>query len=451
MMKRILIIDDDIAVTNYLMVFFMQTEQFESTIINDSREVAGYFDRETYDILLLDMDMPNISGIDILKEMQRRELDTPVVVLTGVSDVDLAVKAMKLGAFDYLMKPVDDDQLLEVLHNAMEHGELHHTIEQLPGQLKREDLVHESAFKRLTTGNPEMIRIFYHAEKMADSDLCIFIWGENGTGKETLARAIHEASPRGNKPFIAVEIDSHDPEKLPASFFGQAKDWSGSREDSPGLLEEAAGGTLFINHIESLSPPMQVRLNRVIQTGEYYWESSARVRNIDVRFIVASTHDLMDPEYKDKFSQDLLYHIVINSIKIPPLRERVDDIECLAKRFLKKYKQKAGKTISGFSGDLLELLKNYTFPGNVQELKTIISSSVANEETDLLTVDSLSCCLSPVFEPERRTGDRQFLPRKLEEVIKQQVILTLDHFKQDGEKAAEVLGISIEELDRICK
>ncbi|MCK4236087.1 MAG: sigma-54-dependent Fis family transcriptional regulator, partial [Candidatus Krumholzibacteria bacterium] len=329
-MKRILIIDDDTAVTNYFMVFLMQTGLFDSTIVNDSRKVADLMEKEKFDIILLDMDMPNVSGMDILRNMRGKGMDTPVVVLTGVSDVDLAVKAMKFGAFDYLIKPVDDDKLLEVLDNAMEHSVLHKTIDQLPKRLTRGDLAHEVAFERFPTQHPVMIRLFHQAEKVASSDLSIFIWGERGTGKEAIARAIHQASPRRDKPFVAVEADSQDPSRFPSFFFGQARDWDGSRKETLGLLEEANHGTLFLNNIDALTLPMQVRLKRVIQTGEYYRESSARIRYVDVRMIVSSTHDLTSPEYKDKFSRDLLYHLMVNSIQIPPLRERVDDIPLLS-------------------------------------------------------------------------------------------------------------------------
>jgi DNA-binding NtrC family response regulator len=169
-MKRILIVDDDPAVTNYLMVFLMQTGLFETTVVNDSREVAGLLGGEAFDIVLLDMDMPNVSGMDILNDMRNKGLDTPVVVLTGVSDVDLAVRAMKLGAFDYLIKPADDEKLLTTLNNAMEHSVLHRTIDTLPDELTRKDLQHEAAFDPFTTRDHGMIRLFHQAERLASGD-----------------------------------------------------------------------------------------------------------------------------------------------------------------------------------------------------------------------------------------------------------------------------------------
>lgn len=447
-MKKILIVDDDTAVTNYLLVFLVQSGIFEPTVINDSRDVEGRLDSESFDVVLLDMDMPNVSGMDILHKMRGKGDETPVVVLTGVSDVTLAVKSMKLGAFDYLTKPVDEDKLLEVLDNAMAHGVLNREIGDLPVELSRKDLTHQAVFEQFDTQDPGMIRLFHQIEKLAPSDLGIFIWGESGTGKEALARAIHNASSRSDKPFIAVEADSQDQDRFPGFFFGQDRDWSGSREEAAGVLEQANGGTLFLNNIDALPLPMQVRLKRVIQKDEYYRENSTKIREIDVRLIVSSTHDLTQPEYKDTFSRDLLYHLMVNSIQIPPLRERPGDIPLLAERFLSEEVEKTGSRITGFSEEFLELLKDYSFPTNVQELRTIIALAVANEESDRITVDSLSATIRERISPKTAVEGLPFMPRKLEEVIREHVARTLEYFGGDRELAAKELGISLDELEK---
>jgi DNA-binding NtrC family response regulator len=446
-MKRILIVDDDIAVTNYFMVFLMQTGLFDTTVVNDSRKVTGILEKETFDIILLDMDMPNVTGMNILYDMRGRGDNTPVVILTGVSDVDLAVRAMKQGAFDYLIKPVDDDYLLEVLNNALEHGALIHTIDQLSTQLKMEDLAHIAAFEQFPTRDPGIIHLFHQAERMASSDLSVFIWGENGTGKEALARAIHRSSPRAEEPFLAIEADSEDSGSFPPFFFGQARDYSGAREESPGILEEAGKGTIFLDNIERLSLPVQVRLKRVIQTGEYYRESSAQIRNTSVRFIVASTCDLTLPEYKTSFSRDLLYHLMVNSIRIPPLRERADDIPVLAEHFLSEEVRRTGRHIIGFSEEFLNLLKGYSFPDNVQELRTIIAGAVANEESDHLNVGSLS----PYMVERLGALEPSFEPRILSDVVSEQVLRTIEYYRGDMNRTANELGISVEELDRLSE
>jgi len=365
-MKHILIVDDDVAVTNYFRVFLAQTGLFEATIVNDSREVMPLFDSQTFDIVLLDMDMPHVSGMEILQGMRNKKIDVPVVVLTGVNDVDLAVKSMKFGAFDYIIKPVDDEKLLEVIDEALAHCVLRKSIDDIPNAIDNKRIVTNAALDHLPTQDPEMIRVLHQAEKCANSDLSIFIWGESGTGKERLARAIHNASPRKDKPFIAVEVNNFEPDQFPAFFFGQVRGWSGTREESPGFLDEANGGTLFLNNIEHLNFSMQTRLRRLIQTNEYYRENSAKIHQADVRMIVSSVVDLSAPEFEKTFNRDLLYHLTINSLKIPPIRERIDDVPLLAEYFLKKECKNLGKKISGFTAECMTTLKNFSYPNNVQ-------------------------------------------------------------------------------------
>lgn len=449
-MRKILVIDDDVAVTNHLMVFLMQTSVFEPAIINDSREVMDRLTGEAFDVVLLDMDMPNVSGMDILVEMHEKNMDTPVVVLTGVSDIDLAVRAMKLGAFDYLIKPVDDEKLLEVLESAVEHGALHRSIDELPQQLTHSGLTHADAFAYVQTQDAGMIRLFHQAEKLASSDLGVFIWGESGTGKEALARAIHQASPRRDNPFIALEADSQDPERFPAFFFGQARAYGGSKAETKGILEEVDHGTLFLNNIDALTLPMQVRLKRVIQRGEYYRESSAQVRKVDVRIIVSSTNDLTRPEFEDSFYRDLLYHLMINSLRIPPLRERPGDIPLLAGHFLREECERIGAEAKSFSAECMELLQRYSFPNNVQELRTIVATAVAGTEGDIIEPEVLPEHIRRGIEIEKVTAVEAFTPRPLDHVVAEHVARTLEYFDGDRERAAEKLGIPLEELDRIA-
>ncbi|MBD3370958.1 response regulator [Candidatus Fermentibacteria bacterium] len=448
-MNKVLIVDDDVAVTNYFMVFLMQTGTFEPEVVNDSRKVPGLLGEREYDAILLDMDMPTVSGMDILKLVRERGIDTPVIVLTGVSDVELAVRAMKLGAFDYLTKPVDDEKLLEVLNNSLEHRQLYDTIEELPSELSRQDLAHESVFEEFPTNDPSMIRMLHQAEKIAGSELSVFIWGERGVGKEDLARAIHRSSPRSNAAFITADPASQNPDRFAALLFGEARAWGGKKEESPGFLEEAAGGTLFLDEVDSLTLPLQVRLRRVIQTCEYYRERSARIRQTNVRFITASTLDLTQEKYRDRFSRDLLYHLMVNSIRIPPLRERPDDIPLLAEHFLRKEREKTGKDVKGFSEEFMELLKGYGFPDNVQELKTIVAGSVVNEETDTITVDSLSSYIRARMQPESAVSAEHYTPRTMDEIQHEHARKTLAICDGDVEKAAQILQITPEEVRRM--
>jgi len=448
-MQKILIVDDDVAVTNYLMVFLMQTERFETAVANDSREVKGMLQSEPYDLVLLDMDMPNMSGMDILRQMRAEGIKTPVIILTGVSDVDLAVRAMKLGAFDYLTKPVDEEHLLETIDGALEHHALHDSIKKLPPEVRRDDLTHRDAFEHIPTRDSTLLRLCAQAERLADSELSIFIWGERGTGKEMLARAIHNASPARRGAFVLVDASAQDPEQFPAAFFGQERLFSGEHEAQPGFLEEAEGGTIYLCEIEHLTLPMQVRLRRILQSGEYYRENSTTIHKANVRFIVSSSHDLARDEYKGRFSHDLLYHLMVNSLSVPPLRERIDDLPLLVEFFRKKGLKKIAKQIDGFSDEYLELLSRYGFPDNIQELRNIVEASMVNADEAIVGVDALPPYIRQKILSRDVSLDAGFRPRPLSQVQADYVAQALRYFAGDREQTARELGISLGELERL--
>lgn len=452
-MRRILIVDDDVAVTNYLMVFLMQSETFEPTVLNDSREVAPLLERETFDVILLDMDMPNLSGIDVLMIIDEIPIDAPVIILSGVNDADLAVKALKLGAFDYLTKPVDDEYLLEIIEKAIQHRALHENISQLPEELSRDDLDYEEAFSRLPTQNPEMIHLLHRVEKIATGEMGVFVMGGRGTGKGKVARAIHDASSRKTGPFVAVNTVAHDQEVFASEFFGQAADWSGEHEETHGLIDRAEGGTLYISNIGRLSMAVQNRLDRLIQTGEYHREGTTQIRTADVRIIGGSSKDLRSDAYRDSFSQDLLYHLWVNLIQLPLLRDRVDDIPLLADHYLKRDVRRTGVAITKIDPKLGALLQTYAFPGNLEELRDIIATGVRKyllsgnaPEDGLLGVDSLSNYMKDKIRSGNRNPANRRL-KKLSEVVQEHVEWTVDVVKGDLIQAALELGITADELE----
>ncbi|MBU0504835.1 MAG: sigma-54 dependent transcriptional regulator [bacterium] len=389
-MKKLLIIDDDVAVTNYLMVFFMQTEAYESTVINDSRDIPEILSHEIFDVILLDMDMPHLNGLDILKLLKEKNIKTPVVILSGVNDVDLAVKALKLGAFDFLTKPVDDNDLLDVLTKAMQQRKEYSRINKLPEELKKEDLKYKEAFEYMPVVSSLMIRIFHQAEKMAVGDLSVFIIGDQGTGKKHLAKAIHEASPRKKKSFVAVDLAAYEKKDMAEALFGIGGDWKGERQATPGFMENAEGGTLFIDNMDLLTLPLQIRLNRVIRAQEFYREYSTKIQKIDVRILAASNYDLSSEEYAERFSQEFINHLMVHSIKLPSLKERREDILLIAEQVLNREVERTGKEIKGFDEKYKAFLMRYEFPGNMRELKDIIANSVINEEGEMLNINSLS-------------------------------------------------------------
>ncbi len=447
-MHEILIVDDDSAVANYLMVFLTQSEIYHPTVITDPEQVMETMRVQQFDAMILDLDMPGLSGFDLLKEFQVQELGLPVVVLSGINDVDLAVRSLKLGAFDYLAKPVEDDLLLEVLRKAITTRTLHSSLDKLPSRLSRGDLDHEEVFARLKTRNPKMIRIFHQVERMAAGNLNIFIRGELGTGRRTLARVIHEASPRRDHPFVAVNAASHDPDQFAADLFGVARGWQGDSEGRTGYIEQAHLGTMFIANIGRMTKAVQRRLDRVIRTGEYYREGSTEVQQIDIRLITASSRDLTLDPYDSTFSRQLLYRLRTNVVNLPPLRMLPDDIPLLAEHFLARVAREAGRGEMHLDPELAELLQGYHYPGNHEELRDIISISIRKVEGDTMTVTSL-----PHYVLRRiRLGREEaggFIPSTLDEATREHVARTVKFLGGDRIVAAEKLGITPSEVDAL--
>jgi len=458
-MYEIMIVDDDLAVANYLMVFLTQSEIYHPTVVSDPHQVLEMMRVQPFDAVILDVNMPGLSGFDLLKEFRRQEVRTPVVVLSGVNDVELAVRSLKLGAFDYLAKPVEDDLLLEVLRKAITSRTLQSSIERLPSGLGRGDLDHEELFARLKTRNPKMIRIFHQVERMAAGSLNIFIRGELGTGRKTLARVIHEASPRRDHPFVAVNAASHDPKQFAALLFGVARGWQGVIEGRTGYMEQAHLGSLFIANIGRLTMAVQRRLDRVIRTGEYYREGSTEVRRIDIRLITASSRDLTRDNYDSTFSRQLdnydstfsrqlLYRLRTNVIDLPPLRLLPDDIPLLAEHFLAREARGAGRGEIRLDPKLAELLKGYHYPGNHEELRDIIAISVRKVEGDTMTITELPhYVLRRIRLGREETGG--FIPVTLDEATREHVARTVKYLNGDRSVASEKLGITPDQVDAL--
>jgi len=377
-MTRVLIIDDNQSVLNFLRVFLLQSGNFEIDVLQNSEGAYKILDKEAHDVLFLDMDMPEVTGIDILEYINKKEYKITTIVLTGVDDVDLAISAMKLGTFDYMLKPINEEKLLKALKNAANNSWVEsEEMEFLPTFFH---LKYKHAFRDIITQNSEMLKIFHFVGKFANTDNCVLIWGESGTGKELIAKAIHEISDRRDKPFIAVNAGSFAQELFASEFFGYEKGaFTGAVKNKKGFLDEANGGTLFLDEIGELELPVQVKLLRVLQEQEFYRLGSTKHIKMDVRIIAATNKNLFEEINKGNFRKDLFFRLNINSISLPPLRDRLEDIVLLADYFLKKFNVKYKKNVKRISKPVINSLKTYAFPGNVRELMNIINSSLIVE------------------------------------------------------------------------
>jgi DNA-binding NtrC family response regulator len=419
----------------------LQTNAYQVTTLVNSSKAFQELKNNDYDLLLLDMDMPDVSGLEILKHIKDKNIDIETIVLTGVEDVELAVSAMKLGAFDYLTKPVDNEQLLKIIASILENRKnRRETTAEIP--FSTEHLKFKDAFKDIITQNEDMIKMFQMVEKIAQSDNSILIWGESGSGKELIAKAIHRISKRRDENFVAVNAGTFANELFSSEFFGHNKGaFTGAIASKKGFLEEADRGTLFLDEIGELALPIQVKLLRVLQEGEFFRLGSTKHQKVDVRIIAATNKDLLAEMKKGNFRKDLFYRLNMSSVYLFPLRERKGDISLLCQHFLKKFNEQNQKNIQKISEPALRLINRYDYPGNVRELMNVINSAVIIETGSELNKKSL-----PHYFLEnsglQEDLSLDFPLKTLLEIEKEQIKKVLLHSKGNKSKAAKILGIS---------
>ncbi|MGC4122958.1 MAG: sigma 54-interacting transcriptional regulator [Myxococcales bacterium] len=387
--ERILILDDDAAILSYLRVFFLQAGRHEVRTLQESPKVFAAIDEFRPDLLLLDIDMPELTGLDVLRALHSRPARPEVLAISGVEDVKQAVEAMKLGAYDYLTKPLEAEKLLVTVDRALERRSLKHQVETLKEKLTTGGEPHP--FARIVTRSPKMLEVFRRIEMIAPTTNPVLVWGESGTGKELVARALHQLSPRRDRSFVAVNAGVFAAELFASEFFGHAKGaFTGAMSEKTGIIEQSDAGTLFLDEIGELSLPVQVKLLRVLQEGEYSRVGSTENRRVDVRLVTATNKDLREEIQKGSFRPDLFYRLNVCSIYLPPLRERGDDdVDLLSQYFLERYAKQHGKKVATISEDVRALLRRYPFPGNVRELENLVNSAVLLEqgpELDALVV-----------------------------------------------------------------
>jgi len=444
-MAKILVIDDNQAVLNFLNVLLLQKNKYEVELLQDSTKAYKLLSKNIFDVILLDMDMPKVTGLDILKFIVKNNTPVKTIVLTGVEDIDLAISAMKLGTYDYMFKPVNEEKLFKVIDAAIEEQQKLHYQENSIHKTTLELLKYKDAFSNIITQDEKMIKLFRIVEKFAETDNCILIWGESGSGKELIAEAIHKISSRREKKFVAVNAGAFAQELFSSEFFGYEKGaFTGAEKDKAGFFEEANGGSLFLDEIGELTLPIQVKLLRVLQDEEFYRLGSTKNIKVDVRIIAATNKNLFEEIQKGNFRKDLFFRLNINSITIPPLRERKADIELLSNHFLNLFNDKYSKNIEKISEQVLNCLKAYSFPGNVRELINIINSAIIVESTNELRKKSL-----PGYFTENnhipstaQAGDENDIPCSLSELEKEHINHVLKFTNNNKTRAADILGIS---------
>lgn len=353
----------------------------------DSTEVLDLLKKKNYSLVVLDINMPNLSGLDLLPAIANKYPETPVIVITAINDVDSAVFCMREGAFDYVVKPVDDTRLVTSIRRVLDLTEIRSENEMLKQSLLRTNIENPEVFTDIITNSLNIESIFRYIEAIAKTSLPVLVSGETGTGKELFANAIHKASGR-NGELVTVNVAGVDDNLFSDTLFGHKKGaFTGAEMDRKGLIEKAESGTIFLDEIGDLSIESQVKLLRLLQDGQYYPLGSDVAKLSNARVIVATNRDIKSMQADNSFRQDLYYRLKSHQIIIPALRERKIDIPRLIDHFITKAVNELGKKRPSVPKELYTLLSNYPFPGNVRELEGIIFDAISLHKSGILSLE----------------------------------------------------------------
>jgi DNA-binding NtrC family response regulator len=411
---RLLILDEDRIILQSL-AQFLRREGYDVRTSDRPEDAVNQMDTAQTQVLLADINMPGLKAAEFLRDLRRRLPHVVTIVITGYGSIEGAVEATKMGAFDYLTKPIVDDEIRVVVEKATRQQSLLFENQTLKHQL---DL--RFGLENVVGHDYRMLKIFDLVEAAADSRTTVLTTGESGTGKSLLARAIHHRSPRRDKAFIEISCGALPETLLEAELFGHVKGaFTGAISDKPGRFLAADGGTIFLDEINSASPAFQVKLLRVLQERAFEPVGSSDTKTVDVRVILASNVDLQQMVAEGRFRQDLYYRINVVTIRMPSLRERIGDIPLLASHFLRKFRQECGREILGFTEGGMEALQRYSWPGNVRELENAIERAVVLCRRPQIDVDDLPEPISQqparvAFAATAPGGDLPDVPMPLE-------------------------------------
>lgn len=443
-MKKILFIDDEEKL-RALLTRIIGLEGFEVTEAADCRGALKKLEQAEFDVVLCDVKLPDGNGVELTKTIKLKYPTVEIILMTAYGNIEDGVQAIKNGAFDYIVKGDDNNKIIPLIHRAIEKAALAKRVLYLEKQLDD-----KHSFENITGQSKAILQVLSLARKVAVTDTTVLLTGETGTGKEVFALAIHQASHRKNNHFVAINCAAFSKELLESEMFGhKAGAFTGAVKDQKGLFEEADHGTIFLDEIGELALDLQTKLLRVIENREFIKVGENKPTHVDVRIIAATNRDLQKEMEAGNFREDLYYRISVFQIQLPPLRDRVEDIELLAKYFMTRFANKSNKKIYRISPSYLHELRQHNWKGNIRELKNVIERSVILTDGDTLTSDTLPL----EFQQQSMAGMPVSTPRALSafdlaSAEKLQIQKVLNYTNGNKTEAARLLNIALTTLYR---
>ncbi|MBP1616669.1 MAG: atoC [Bacteroidetes bacterium] len=439
-MKQILIIDDE-AKLRALLTRIISLEGFEVIPAEDCKAALKKLETHDIDVVLSDVKLPDGSGVELAKKIKADYPAVEIILLTAYGNIPDGVQAIKNGAFDYITKGDDNNKIIPLLYRAIEKVDLAKRVEQLEKQLGE-----KYSFEKIIGQSKLIQQAIDLAKKVADTDATVLLTGETGTGKEVFAQAIHQASKRSKQNFVAVNCSALGKELLESEMFGhKAGAFTGAMKDRKGLFEEANHGTIFLDEIGEMALELQAKLLRVLETGEFLKVGDSKPTKVDVRLIAATNRNMQDEVEKGNFREDLFYRISVFQIQLPPLRERMADIEALSNYFLNFFASKMNKRIKSISAEALEVLRFYTWKGNIRELRNTIERAVILSSGEEITWADLP---SEMQQTASVSKNKPFSAFELASAEKLHIQKVLNYANGNKTKTAELLGIALTTLYR---
>lgn len=442
---KILVVDDEEIIRDSIS-YILDSEGYEVDKAENGKIAYEKIKEKHFDLVITDIEMPAMKGTELLEKIKTLDPQTAVIIITAFGSLDTAITALRNGASDYILKPVEFDELLIKVKRLFEIKDL-----LIENKVLREEINRKYDFDNIVGKSPAIKKVFDMIQAVAETDSTVLISGNSGTGKELVARAIHYRSKRKNKPFIAVNCGAISENLIESELFGHKKGaFTGAISDKEGFIKAADGGTLFLDEISEMPPQLQVKLLRAIQEKEYTPVGTTQSLPVNVRFVATTNRNLEEEVKAGRFREDLYYRLNVVEIHLPSLREREEDIPLLADHFLNKYRKELNKNIKGIDNDAMRVLLAHEWRGEVRELENVIERAVIFCRGDYISVDDLP----PTFVPDRETLTTNFsgsLEDSVRKFERDFIMRILESNNFNKEKAAEILKVGLSTLYRKLK